>query len=67
MIWNKSKECMSRDELANLQGKHLVKLVKYMYQNVAYYKEKCGNWAWNLEIYAGLKIWGNFLSPQGKI
>lgn len=40
MIWNKSKECMSRDELANLQGKHLVKLVKYMYQNVAYYKEK---------------------------
>lgn len=40
MIWNNSKECMSRDELANLQGKYLVKLVKYMYQNVAYYKEK---------------------------
>lgn len=40
MIWNNSKECMSRDELANLQGEHLVKLVKYMYQNVAYYKEK---------------------------
>lgn len=40
MIWNSLKECMSRDELANLQGKHLVKLVKYMYQNVAYYKEK---------------------------
>lgn len=40
MIWDNSRECMSRDELASLQGKHLVKLVKYMYQNVAYYKEK---------------------------
>ena len=40
MIWNKSRECMSRDELANLQGGYLVKLVKYMYQNVAYYRKK---------------------------
>ncbi|HBV84157.1 MAG TPA: phenylacetate--CoA ligase [Lachnospiraceae bacterium] len=40
MIWNKLKECMSRDELLSLQGKHLVKLVKYMYQNVTYYREK---------------------------
>lgn len=31
---------MSRDELLSLQGKHLVKLVKYMYQNVTYYREK---------------------------
>lgn len=31
---------MSRDELAVLQGKRLVKLVKYMYQNAAYYKKK---------------------------
>lgn len=40
MIWNKTKECMSRDELTDLQSKHLVKLVKYMYQNVAYYRKK---------------------------
>lgn len=40
MIWNKEKECMSRDELLNLQGKKLVAQVKYVYQNIAYYKEK---------------------------
>ena len=28
MIWNKSKECMSRDEMAALQGKRLHKLVE---------------------------------------
>ena len=27
MIWNKNKECMSRDELRELQGKRLHKLV----------------------------------------
>ncbi len=40
MIWNEKKECMSRDELMNLQGKKLVAQVKYVYQNIAYYKEK---------------------------
>lgn len=40
MIWNKARECMSRDELADLQGKRLVKLVEYMYQNAAYYRKK---------------------------
>ncbi len=40
MIWNKAKECMSRDELAELQGERLVKLVKYMYRNVQYYRKK---------------------------
>ncbi len=29
MIWNKARECMSRDELAVLQGKRLVELVRY--------------------------------------
>ncbi|MDE6619893.1 MAG: phenylacetate--CoA ligase [Lachnospiraceae bacterium] len=43
MIWNKAKECMSRDELAELQGKRLVKLVKYMYQNAQYYRKKMQN------------------------
>lgn len=40
MIWNRSKECISRDELADLQGKRLVKLVKYMYENAGYYNKK---------------------------
>ncbi len=31
MIWNKARECMSRDELAILQGRRLVELVDYMY------------------------------------
>lgn len=40
MIWDKRKECMSRDELLDLQGKKLVAQVKYVYQNIAYYKKK---------------------------
>lgn len=40
MIWNRAVECMSRDELAALQGKRLVELVRYMYQNTRYYKNK---------------------------
>ena len=40
MIWNESKECMSRDELANLQGKRLVKIVDRVYHNVEYYRKK---------------------------
>ena len=28
MIWNKNKECMSRDEMSALQGKRLNKLVE---------------------------------------
>lgn len=40
MIWNEAKECMSRDEMANLQGKRLVKQVEYVYHNVEYYRKK---------------------------
>ena len=40
MIWNKSKECMSRDEMAALQGKRLHKLVELVYHNVPFYREK---------------------------
>ncbi|MBP5220107.1 MAG: phenylacetate--CoA ligase [Bacteroidaceae bacterium] len=40
MIWNKAKETMSRDEMHDLQGKRLVKLVKYVYTNVKFYREK---------------------------
>ena len=31
MIWNETKECMSRDEMINLQSARLVKLVDRVY------------------------------------
>lgn len=40
MIWNESRECMSRDELENLQSKRLVKTVNRVYHNVEYYRKK---------------------------
>ena len=40
MIWNETKECMSRDELTDLQSKRLVKLVDYVYHNVEFYRKK---------------------------
>ena len=40
MIWNQAKECMSRDQLQELQGKRLVKIVEKVYHNVPYYRKK---------------------------
>ncbi len=40
MIWNEAKECMSREEMTNLQSKRLVKLVNYVYHNVEFYRKK---------------------------
>lgn len=40
MIWNEAKECMSRDELENLQGARLVKMVDRVYHNVPFYRKK---------------------------
>ena len=40
MIWNETKECMSRDQMLILQGKRLVKLVDYVYHNVEFYRKK---------------------------
>lgn len=40
MIWNETKECMSRDEMSNLQGIRLVKLVDRVYHNVEFYRKK---------------------------
>ncbi len=40
MIWNETKECMSRDELCALQSSRLVKLVDYVYHNVEFYRKK---------------------------
>ncbi len=40
MIWNETKECMSRDEMESLQSARLVKLVDRVYHNVEYYRKK---------------------------
>jgi phenylacetate-CoA ligase len=40
MIWNETKECMSRDEMTCLQSARLVKLVDRVYHNVEYYRKK---------------------------
>ena len=40
MIWNKNKECMSREELRDLQGKRLHKLVDLVYHNTPFYRAK---------------------------
>ena len=40
MIWNESKECMSRDEMNHLQSVRLVKQVNNVYHSVEYYRKK---------------------------
>lgn len=40
MIWNETKECMSRDKMSALQGARLVKLVDRVYHNVEFYRKK---------------------------
>lgn len=40
MIWNETKECMSRDEIESLQSARLVKTVDRVYHNVEYYRKK---------------------------
>lgn len=40
MIWNPNKECMPREQLRELQGNRLQKLVAYVYHNVPFYRHK---------------------------
>lgn len=40
MIWNPTKESMSRDQMQALQGKRLHKIVEYVYHNVPFYRNK---------------------------
>nr|WP_302578639.1 phenylacetate--CoA ligase [Methanobrevibacter arboriphilus] len=40
MIWNEEAECMSREELREIQLKKLQKIVKRAYENVPYYNKK---------------------------
>ena len=40
MIWNNHKECMPREQMRELQGKRLHKIVDYVYHNVPFYRDK---------------------------
>ena len=40
MFWNENKECMPREQMRELQGKRLQKLVTYDYHNVPFYRKK---------------------------
>ena len=40
MYWNEKIECMSREEMKKLQSERLVKLVKYVYENVEFYRKR---------------------------
>ena len=40
MIWNPNKESMPREQMRELQGKRLHKIVDYFYHNVPFYRHK---------------------------
>ena len=40
MIWNPNKETMPREQMRELQGKRLHKIVDYVYHNVPFYRNK---------------------------
>jgi phenylacetate-CoA ligase len=40
MIWNEPKECMSREQLREIQSRRLVKMVDYVYHNTPFYRKK---------------------------
>ena len=40
MIWNETKECMTREELKSLQDVRLQRLVDRVYHNNEYYRKK---------------------------
>ena len=40
MIWNKTYECMSREEMRACQGQRLVDMVERVYHNVPFYRQK---------------------------
>lgn len=56
MIWNTNKECMSREQMRELQGKRLQKLVTYVYHNVPFTVHECRRWICRLMIFVRLMI-----------
>ena len=46
-IWDPDYECLSRDELAQLQLERLQATLNRVYKNVAFYRKKFdGDWLW---------------------
>lgn len=40
MIWDRTKECMSRDEMRTVQSSNLIETVERVYHNVPFYRNK---------------------------
>jgi phenylacetate-CoA ligase len=40
MIWNKTFECMTRDEMRSCQSRRLVDMVERIYHNVPFYRNR---------------------------
>lgn len=40
MIWNETMECMDREQLREVQGRRLKKMVDYVYHNTPFYRKK---------------------------
>ncbi len=40
MYWNESIECMDREQLREIQGRRLKKIVSYVYHNTPFYRKK---------------------------
>ena len=40
MIWNETIECMSREQLRDLQSQRLRKMADYVYHNTPFYRKK---------------------------
>ena len=40
MYWNESIECMSREQLREIQSRRLKKIVNYCYHNTPFYRKK---------------------------
>lgn len=59
-------ECMSRDEMTALQSERLVRQVKNVYENVAFYRKKMDDMEWSREISKESKISVSFHLQQKK-
>lgn len=67
MIWNETKECMSRDEMTNLQSARLRKLVDRVYHSVEYYRKKMQAVGLEPGDIRESRTWKGFRSPQRMI
>ena len=55
MIWNKEMECMNQDDKKALQSKRLVELVKYVYDNVEFYRKRMDEYGVKPEDIKGIE------------